>query len=168
VLDNAKAFAARLGDSKEAGGLGYNIVSGGTDNHLVLVDLKDKGIDGARVERVLELVGVAANKNTVPGDKSAMKPGGLRFGTPAMTTRGFEKTDFARVADIINRAVNITKTLDTKAKEAAEKSGRKNPTSVNAFREYVKEGEEIVEIVELRREVEDWVGTFSLPWDEAK
>jgi glycine hydroxymethyltransferase len=85
-----------------------------------------------------------------------------------MTTRGFEKTDFARVADIINRAVNITKTLDQKAKEAAEKSGRKNPTSVNAFREYVKEGEEIVEIVELRREVEDWVGTFSLPWDEAK
>jgi glycine hydroxymethyltransferase len=61
---------------------------------------------------------------------------------------------------VVNRAVNITKTLDQKAKEAAEKSGRKNPTSVNAFREYVKEGEEIVEIVELRREVEDWVGTF--------
>ena len=57
---------------------------------------------------------------------------------------------------------------EQEAKEAAEKSGRKNPTSVNAFREYVKEGEEIVEIVELRREVEDWVGTFSLPWDEAK
>jgi glycine hydroxymethyltransferase len=168
VLENAKAFADRLGNSKENGGLGYNIVSGGTDNHLVLVDLKDKGIDGARVERVLELVGVAANKNTVPGDKSAMKPGGLRFGTPAMTTRGFEKTDFARVADIINRAVNITKTIDTKAKAAAEKSGRKNPASVNAFREYLGEGEEIVEIVELRREVEDWVGTFSLPWDEVK
>jgi glycine hydroxymethyltransferase len=164
VLENAKAFAARLGDSKESGGLGYTVVSGGTDNHLVLIDLKDKGIDGARVERVLELVGVAANKNTVPGDKSAMKPGGLRMGTPAMTTRGFQPEDFKRVADIVHRAVNITKTLDGKAKETAAQSGRKNPASVNAFKEFVKEGEEVVEIVELRREVEDWVGTFALPW----
>lgn len=69
VLANAKALALRLGGSKAEGGLGYNIVSGGTDNHLVLVDLKDRKIDGARVERVLELVGVASNKNTVPGTK---------------------------------------------------------------------------------------------------
>lgn len=166
VMENAKSLAARLGGSKETGGLGYNIVSGGTDNHLVLVDLKDKSIDGARVERILELVGVATNKNTVPGDKSAMKPGGVRMGTPAMTTRGFQASDFKRVADIVHRAVNITKMLDTKAKEAADKSGRKNPGSLNAFKEYVKEGEEVVEIVELRREVEDWVGTFPLPWDK--
>ncbi|RMZ19434.1 hypothetical protein D0859_16572 [Hortaea werneckii] len=165
VLENAKALASRLGGDKESGGLGYNIVSGGTDNHLVLIDLKDKDIDGARVERILELVGVAANKNTVPGDKSAMKPGGLRMGTPAMTTRGFQPADFKRVADVVHRAVNITKMLDGKAIEDAEKRGRKNPKSVNAFREYVKEGEECVEILELRREVEDWVGTFSLPWD---
>ncbi|KXS99018.1 hypothetical protein AC578_6147 [Pseudocercospora eumusae] len=168
VLENAKALAGRLGDAKESGGLGYNIVSGGTDNHLVLVDLKDRGIDGARVERVLELVGVAANKNTVPGDRSALKPGGLRMGTPAMTTRNFQRDDFKRVADIVHRAVNITKTLDAKAKQAAEKSGRKNPGSVNAFREYVKEGEEVVEIVELRQEVEAWVGTFALPWSDTE
>ncbi|KAK3671801.1 Cytochrome B translational activator protein cbs2 [Recurvomyces mirabilis] len=167
VLENAKALAARLGQGKESGGLGYNIVSGGTDNHLVLVDLKNKDVDGARVERILELVGVAANKNTVPGDKSAMKPGGIRMGTPAMTTRGFQAPDFKRVADVVHRAVNITKILDGKAIDAAEKSGRKNPKSVNAFREYVREGEEVVEILELKREVEDWVGTFSLPWDKA-
>ncbi|EMC95775.1 hypothetical protein BAUCODRAFT_148650 [Baudoinia panamericana UAMH 10762] len=167
VLENAKALAARLGEGKDNGGLDYNVVSGGTDNHLVLIDLKNKNIDGARVERVLELVGVAANKNTVPGDLSAMKPGGLRMGTPAMTTRGFTTSDFKRVADVVHRAVNITKMLDGKAVEAAEKKNRKNPKSVNAFREYVGEGEECVEIVELRREVEDWVGTFSLPWDRA-
>ncbi|KAI5239173.1 SHMT-domain-containing protein [Aureobasidium subglaciale] len=167
VLDNAKAFASRLGNGKDKGGLGYTIVSGGTDNHLVLVDLKDKNIDGARVERILELVGVAANKNTVPGDKSAMKPGGLRMGTPAMTTRGFQPEDFKRVADVVHRAVEITRRLDGVAKEAAEKAGRKNPGSVNAFREYVGEGEEITEVVQLRKEVEDWVGTFSLPWDKA-
>ncbi|KAF2007702.1 glycine hydroxymethyltransferase, partial [Amniculicola lignicola CBS 123094] len=166
VLDNAKALAERLGNSKEQGGLGYNVVSGGTDNHLVLVDLKDKGVDGARVERVLELVGVASNKNTVPGDKSAMKPGGIRIGTPAMTTRGFSPEDFKRVADIVNRAVTITQKLDKDAKAKAEQTGRKNPTSVAAFKEFLGEGDNITEIVQLRGEVEGWVGTFSLPWSK--
>jgi len=167
VLDNAKAFAHRLGRSREEGGLGYKIVSGGTDNHLVLVDLKDKGVDGARVERVLELVGVASNKNTVPGDKSALKPGGLRMGTPAMTTRGFQPADFTRVADVVHSAVGITQKLDKVAKEDAEKKGRKNPGSVNAFKEWLGEGQDVTEIVQLRKEVEDWVGTFSLPWDKS-
>lgn len=55
-------------------------ISGGTDNHLVLVDLRPKGVDGARAERVCELCAVTVNKNTCPGDKSAMTPGGLRLG----------------------------------------------------------------------------------------
>lgn len=164
VLLNAKALADRLGNSKDKGGLGYNIVSGGTDNHLVLVDLKNRGIDGARVERVLELVGVASNKNTVPGDKSAMKPGGLRMGSPAMTTRGLLPDDFRRIAEIVDRAVTMTISLDKKAKEEMESKGRKNPGSANAFLEYVGDGNEIGEVLEFRREVEDWVGTFSLPW----
>ena len=167
VLLNAKALADRLGKPKEKGGLGYNIVSGGTDNHLVLVDLKDRGIDGARVERVLELVGVASNKNTVPGDKSAMKPGGLRMGSPAMTTRGLLPEDFSRIAEIVDRAVTMTLSLDKKAKEEMESKGRKNPASANAFLEYVGDGNEIAEIVQLRREVEDWIGTFSLPWSSS-
>jgi len=166
VLLNAKALANRLGNSKEKGGLGYNVVSGGTDNHLVLIDLKNRGVDGARVERVLELVAVASNKNTVPGDKSAMKPGGLRMGSPAMTTRGFRPEDFTRVAEIVDRAVTITQRLDKTAKEESEAKGRKNPASVNAFLEFLGEGQEIREIVELRREVEEWVGTFSLPWEK--
>ena len=167
VLVNAQAFAKRLGDPKDKGGLGYTIVSGGTDNHLVLVDLKPQGVDGARVERVLELVGVASNKNTVPGDKSALKPGGLRMGTPAMTTRGFQGEDFVRVADIVNRAVTITQRLDKAAKEDAEAKGRKNPASVKAFIEYLGEGENESEIVQLRSEVEKWVGTFALPWESS-
>ncbi|KAL4925903.1 serine hydroxymethyltransferase-domain-containing protein [Aspergillus undulatus] len=164
VLANAKSLAERLGGPTSNGGLGYNIVSGGTDNHLVLVDLKNRGVDGARVERVLELCGVASNKNTVPGDKSALKPGGLRLGTPAMTTRGFQPEDFRRVADIVDRAVTITQKLDKSAKESATAKGVKNPNTVKAFLEYVGNGEEISEIVQLRQEVEDWAGTFSLPW----
>ncbi|KAL3437172.1 serine hydroxymethyltransferase-domain-containing protein [Aspergillus tetrazonus] len=164
VLANAKSLAERLGGSTSSGGLGYNIVSGGTDNHLVLVDLKNRGVDGARVERVLELCGVASNKNTVPGDRSALKPGGLRLGTPAMTTRGFQPEDFRRVADIVDRAVTITQKLDKSAKESAASKGVKNPNTVKAFLEYVGNGEEISEIVQLRQEVEDWAGTFNLPW----
>ena len=166
VMENAKALAERLGTPLSNGGLGYNIVSGGTANHLVLVDLKNRGVDGARVERVLELCGVASNKNTVPGDKSALRPGGLRLGTPAMTTRGFHPEDFRRVADIVDRAVIITQKLDKAARESAAAKGAKNPGTVKAFLEYLGEGEEVQEIVLLRQEVEDWVGTFSLPWKD--
>lgn len=164
VLLNAKALAERLGKPKEKGGLGYTVVSGGTDNHLVLIDLKDHSIDGARVERVLELVGVASNKNTVPGDKSAMKPGGLRMGSPAMTSRGFSPEDFTRVAEVVDRAVTISQKVDRLAREDAETKGRKNPSSVKAFIDFLGDGDNVHEILELRREVEEWVGTFSLPW----
>lgn len=79
------------------------VISDGTDNHLILVDLKTKGIDGARVQHVLDLVHITLNKNAVPGDKSAMVPGGIRIGTPAMTTRGFVEDDFRKVTDLIDR-----------------------------------------------------------------
>jgi glycine hydroxymethyltransferase len=159
VLSNAQAFARRLAD-----GLGYTLVSGGTDNHLLLVDLKAKGLDGARVERVLELCGVASNKNTVPGDTSALKPGGLRVGTPAMTTRGFREHDFERVADILDRAVGITAGIDKQAREAAAGQGVKNPGSVRAFLGHLGDGAAVPEIAALREEVADWVGEFPEPW----
>jgi glycine hydroxymethyltransferase len=81
--------------------------AGGTDNHIVLVDLRPKGIDGSRAERVMELAHIAANKNTVPGDVSAMVPGGLRMGSPALTSRGFVEKDFDKVAEFVDRAVTI-------------------------------------------------------------
>merc|ERR1712154_419428 len=87
---------------------GYSLVSGGTDNHLVLVDLKaSRGIDGARVERILELCCIATNKNTIPGDKSALNPGGIRMGTPALTSRGLVEDDFSKVGEFFDRAVAI-------------------------------------------------------------
>ena len=67
------------------------------------MDLRPKGVDGSRVERVLELAHVAANKNTVPGDKSALVPGGLRMGAPALTSRGFTEADFEKVAEFVDR-----------------------------------------------------------------
>ena len=87
--------------------LGYTLVSGGTDNHLVLVDLKPSGVDGARAQSVLDLASVTVNKNSVPGDKSAIIPGGVRIGTPALTTRGFKEDDFVKVADFLDRCVRL-------------------------------------------------------------
>ena len=87
--------------------LGYTLVSGGTDNHLVLVDLKPSGVDGARAQSVLDLASVTVNKNSVPGDKSAIIPGGVRIGTPALTTRGFKEDDFVKVADFLDRCVGL-------------------------------------------------------------
>ncbi|KAF7561258.1 hypothetical protein G7046_g2868 [Stylonectria norvegica] len=159
VLANAQAFSERL--SK---GLGYNLVSGGTDNHLLLVDLKSKGLDGARVERVLELCGVASNKNTVPGDRSALKPGGLRLGTPAMTTRGFQPEDFKRVADIVDRGVAITVGVDKQARAEAEAKGVKAPGSVKAFLAHLGDGAAVAEIAALREEVKEWTSGFPQPW----
>merc|ERR1719181_53480 len=95
VISNSQTFAKKLTD------LGYSLVSGGTDNHLCLVDLKQsRKIDGARVEAVLELANVALNKNTIPGDKSALSPGGVRMGAPALTSRGFKNADFETVVDL--------------------------------------------------------------------
>jgi glycine hydroxymethyltransferase len=91
VVANAGVFASSLQRD------GYTLVSGGTDNHMLLVDLRPQGLDGARVERVCELAGLAVNKNTVPGDKSALVPSGIRMGTPALTSRGFDEKDFAQV-----------------------------------------------------------------------
>uniref|UniRef100_A0A7S0I8S2 Serine hydroxymethyltransferase n=1 Tax=Micromonas pusilla TaxID=38833 RepID=A0A7S0I8S2_MICPS len=108
VMRNMRAMSERLKSR------GIELVSGGTDNHLVLADLRPLGVDGSRVERVLELAHVACNKNTVPGDKSAMVPGGLRLGTPALTTRGFVEADFEKVADFVVRGIHIAKDLKTK------------------------------------------------------
>ncbi|KIH86718.1 glycine hydroxymethyltransferase [Sporothrix brasiliensis 5110] len=164
VLVNAQALAKRLGEPKDKGGLGYSLVSGGTDNHLVLADLKPQGIDGGRVERVLELVGVAANKNTVPGDRSALTPGGLRMGTPAMTTRGFSEHDFTRVADIVDRAVTIAVRVDKAARKEAEEKGVKGAGRLRVFLDHLGNGDGVPEILQLRSEVADWVGTYPLPW----
>ncbi|KAK5830095.1 hypothetical protein PVK06_013889 [Gossypium arboreum] len=102
VVSNCRALANRLVE------LGYTVVSGGTDNHLVLVDLRPLGIDGARVKKILDMASITLNKNSVPGDKSALVPGGIRIGSPAMTTRGFKEKEFIAIGDFIHEGVQIT------------------------------------------------------------
>ena len=142
VMKNCAAFAGRFQE------LGYALVSGGTDNHLLLINLKPQGVDGSRVERVLELAHIAANKNTVPGDTSALVPGGLRMGTPALTTRGFMEADFVKVADFVDRAVKIT--ADIKAEVGPK---------LKDFRAAVNE-KEWPAIKELKADVEVFASAF--------
>ena len=100
VVRNAQALAARLAAR------GYRIVSGGTDNHLLLVDLRPKGLNGAEASEALDWAGITVNKNGIPFDTgSPMKPGGIRIGTPAVTTRGMKERDVETVADFIHRAL---------------------------------------------------------------
>ncbi len=101
VIRNAQAIAARLTEH------GFRIVSGGTDNHLMLVDLRPKGLNGADASHALDEAGITVNKNGIPFDTgSPMKPSGIRIGTPAVTTRGMKETDVIQVADFIHEALS--------------------------------------------------------------
>lgn len=85
---------------------GYELVSGGTDNHLILVDLRSKGLNGKIAEESLDHAGITVNKNMVPFDtESPFVTSGIRIGTPAMTTRGFGEAEFIRVAELIDRVL---------------------------------------------------------------
>lgn len=101
VISNAKALAAAL--QKE----GLRIISGGTDNHLMLVDVKTTlGITGKEAEAILDKICITVNKNTIPNEtESPFKTSGIRLGTPAMTTRGFKEKEFEEIAHIIGEAL---------------------------------------------------------------
>lgn len=101
IVQNAQALAQRLKTH------GYEIVTGGTDNHTVLMDFRGVGITGKEAEERLERQGITANKNMVPyDDESPFVTSGLRLGTPAMTTRGYEEEEFGLVADMIDRVLS--------------------------------------------------------------
>ena len=100
VVSNARALAARLAKN------GYRIVSGGTDNHLMLVDLRPKDINGKEAQEVLDRAGITVNKNGIPFDTYPItKAGGIRIGTPAVTTRGMKEEEMMDIADFIHQAL---------------------------------------------------------------
>ncbi|KAK3927656.1 Serine hydroxymethyltransferase, mitochondrial [Frankliniella fusca] len=147
VLKNAKAMASALLQK------GYSLVSGGTDNHLVLVDLRSKNLDGARVEAVCNLTNITANKNSCPGDKSALYPSGLRLGAPALTSRNFKEKDFEKVVDFLDIAVDI-------AAEAKSKSG-KTMKNYNAF--LATDQNIIRRMAALKSDVASFASGFPMP-----
>ncbi len=118
VVINAKALAAGLAKH------GYRIVSGGTDNHLMLVDLRQKDLNGKDAQETLDRAGITVNKNAIPFDTSSpFKPGGIRVGTPAVTTRGMKEEEMLEISDL------IAETLQNRTDESA----------LNRVREKVRE-----------------------------
>ena len=109
VMLNAKALSNHLMNH------GFKLVTDGTDNHLMLVDLRNKGVTGSKVEYIAECVDISLNKNSIFGDTSASNPSGIRIGTPALTTRGFTEADFVKVGDFIIEVVELSRLIQNES-----------------------------------------------------
>ena len=148
VKANAKALAAALSAK------GYRIATEGTDNHLVLWDLRPQQLTGSKMERLCEAVGITLNKNAVHGDKSAAAPGGVRIGTPAMSTRGLSVDDFEQVAEMLHEAAQLALTIQ-------ERSGPK-------LKDFVVDMDSEPQVIALRERVRDFSRRFPMPEDEIR
>ncbi|XP_042908859.1 serine hydroxymethyltransferase [Parasteatoda tepidariorum] len=146
VLANSKCLAKGLQSR------GYTVVTGGTDNHIVWVDLRPIGLNGSRAEKVLEDISIACNKNTVPGDKSALNPGGIRLGTPALSTRGLKESDMDKVAEFLHKGFQLA--LEVKSKSGPLLKDFKSTLENSEFQEKVKN---------LKDAVEGFASRFPLP-----
>ncbi|HUY69486.1 MAG TPA: serine hydroxymethyltransferase [Candidatus Tyrphobacter sp.] len=115
VVKNASVLASEL----KRGGL--KVITGGTDTHLILVDVRSFGLDGLTAEKRLEKNGIIANRNSVPGDPSPFKPSGLRLGTPALTTRGLKEKDMKLIADLILKILKDDRNLRSETRKICER-----------------------------------------------
>jgi len=147
VRANARAMGAALSAR------GYKLVTGGTDNHLLLWDLRPLAITGSKVEKLCDAVHVTLNKNSVFGDASAISPGGVRVGAPAMTSRGLAEKEFEAIAEFLHRAVQLAL--------AVQAGGGKT------LKEFCGALEGSAEVAALRAEVEAFAGAFPMPGFEA-
>jgi len=147
VRANAKA----LGEALSA--RGYKLVTGGTDNHLVLWDLRPLELTGSKVEKVCDAAHITLNKNAVFGDASALAPGGVRVGSPAMTSRGLGTSDFVKIAAFLSRAVDISLAIQ-------KEHGKQ-------LKDFLKGLEGSAEVAQLRADVETFAGAFPMPGFDA-
>ena len=136
---------------KELKKYGYNLQTNGTDNHLLLVDLRPNNISGSKVERLAELVSISINKNSVPGDKSALSPGGIRLGSSSLTSRGFKEDDFKKVAELLHTTIEL-------ALKIQNLSGKK----MTDFEKYCTDNNFSEEINLLRNQVNLFASSFEL------
>jgi len=165
IVSNAKALGKGLEER------GHKLATGGTDNHLLLWDVRPLGLTGAKVDMVLEKASITANKNSLPGDVSAINPGGVRLGTPALTTRGLKENDFDQVADFLHRGCEIASqaqqiaALEVEAQiQAGELSRKTKKVLLKDFQQTIEENAEIQsKIEELRQDVELFATPFFMP-----
>ncbi|EFC43488.1 hydroxymethyltransferase [Naegleria gruberi] len=144
VKANAKTLAKALIEK------GYTLATGGTDNHLVLWNLRPQGITGSKMEKLFDAVSITSNKNSIAGDANALSPFGVRLGTPALTTRGFKEVDFEKVAEFLHRGVQIGLKLQEQAVS----------TKLADFLALFENNEELTQ---LKSEVESFAKQFGIP-----
>ncbi|SBT81036.1 serine hydroxymethyltransferase [Plasmodium malariae] len=143
VLLNSKALAQYLINNN------IDLVTNGTDNHLIVVDLRKYGITGSKLQETCNSINVALNKNTIPSDVDCVSPSGIRIGTPAMTTRGAKEKDMKFIADILARAIKITVDLQ-------QQFGKK-------LVDFKKGLNNNADIDQLKKEVVQWAGNLPFP-----
>mmetsp|Transcript_21264 Transcript_21264/g.29817 ORF Transcript_21264/g.29817 Transcript_21264/m.29817 type:complete len:542 (+) Transcript_21264:41-1666(+) len=153
VILNAKALANGLMKR------GHTIATGGTDNHLMLWDVR--GLGGNKLEKVLEMVSITTNKNSLPGDVSAINPGGVRLGTPALTSRGLKEEDFDDVAEYLDQGYQLAMEALTLASENSEKK-----VLLKDFLKVFEANDDLQsKISSLKSEVELFANKFPMPND---
>lgn len=145
VVANSKALAEALMSK------GYKLATNGTDNHLILWDLRPLGVTGGKMELVCDKCHITLNKNAVFGDRSALSPGGVRIGTPALTSRGFVEKDIVQVATFLERAVNITLAIQK----------RTTGKLLKDFQVELEKGD--VQLTQLHHDVEKFAQQFKIP-----
>ncbi len=119
IVKNSKTLAGELLK------YGFKLVSGGTDNHLILVDLRNKNISGPEAQDILEKAGMTMNKNSIPFDPNPpFNPSGLRMGTPAITTRGMKEQEMIKIAGWINEVINDKNSCSKVREEVRELCSR--------------------------------------------
>lgn len=150
VKNNARVLGDKLKD------LGYKLSTDGTDNHLLLVNLRDKGITGSKVECILENVNISINKNSIIGDKSALSPGGIRIGLCAITTRGFKEEHCLELANLLNKAILIA--MNIKDKKLVDFKKTIIRYLNNEYNDNEKEG--AIELQQIKKDVIQFSGQF--------
>merc|ERR1712070_826702 len=143
VVANAKALADALIAK------GHKLASDGTDNHLILWDVRPHGLTGSKLEKVCEAASISLNRNAVHGDASALSPGGVRIGSPAMTTRGCTEEDFKKIGVFLDRCAQI-------ALAVQKEKGKK-------LVDFEKGLVGNADLDNLRKEVEEWASKFGFP-----
>merc|ERR1712151_535610 len=135
VVVNAKTLADTLMAK------GHKLASDGTDNHLILWDLRPHGLTGSKVEKVCEAASISLDRNAVHGDASALSPGGVRIGTPAMTTRGLKEDGFVKIAEFLDRVLQISLQVQKeKGKKLKDfEDGLKDCKEIEALRTEIQE-----------------------------